>query len=119
MNPPSWHRIGVVTDNPRRGARCLTTPLGRVAVFRTADDRIFAMEDRCPHKNGPLSQGIVHDRAVACPLHNAVISLESGVMKGPDEGRVKTYAIRIDAQDQSIAISFDAVAAEPLVKAAE
>ncbi|MCQ0988801.1 nitrite reductase small subunit NirD [Jiella marina] len=119
MTTPAWYKIGLVTDIPKRGARCLNTPLGRVAVFRTADDRVFAMEDRCPHKGGPLSQGIVHDRSVTCPLHNAVISLESGEMKGPDEGTVKTFAIRIDAQSQTIEISFDAVAAEPFVEAAE
>ena len=91
-----WHRIGLVTDIPRRGARCVNSPVGRIAVFRTAEDRIFATEDRCPHKGGPLSEGIVHDSSVTCPLHNAVISLKSGEMRGPDEGRVRVFATRVD-----------------------
>ena len=91
-----WHRIGAVTDIPRRGARCVLTPFGRVAVFRTANDGIFATEDRCPHKGGPLSQGIVHDASVTCPLHNTVISLATGEVAGPDDGRVATIEVRVD-----------------------
>ena len=111
MNSP-WHRIGLVTDIPRRGARCVVTPIGRIAIFRTAEDRIFATEDRCPHKGGPLSQGIVHDSSVTCPLHNAVISLTSGEMRGPEEGRVRVYSIRVDPLTEIIELSLaDDVAA--------
>jgi len=67
-----------------------------IAVFRTADDHVFALEDRCPHRRGPLSQGIVHDGCVTCPLHNWVISLESGEAQGADEGSVATFPIRLD-----------------------
>ncbi|MCE7029003.1 nitrite reductase small subunit NirD [Jiella avicenniae] len=102
-----WHRIGLVTDIPRRGARCVDSPFGRIAVFRTAEDRIFATEDRCPHKGGPLSQGIVHDSSVTCPLHNAVISLQSGAMRGPDEGRVRVFATRVDPLTEVIELSLD------------
>ena len=69
------------------------------AVFRTADDRIFALEDKCPHRNGPLSQGIVHDGCVTCPLHNWVISLETGAAQGADEGRTASFPIRLDGRD--------------------
>ena len=62
------------------------TPQGKIAVFRTADDQVFALEDHCPHKGGPLSQGIVQATAVTCPLHNWVISLETGKALGADEG---------------------------------
>ncbi|WP_084507735.1 nitrite reductase small subunit NirD [Geminicoccus roseus] len=92
-----WIEIGSIGDIPRRGARCVMTPSGRVAVFRTADDRVFATEDRCPHKGGPLSQGIVHGAAVTCPLHNMVISLETGEAMGADEGRVPTIPVRVEA----------------------
>ena len=81
-----WSKIGSINDIPRRGARCVATPRGRIAVFRTADDQVFAIEDRCPHKGGPLSQGIVHGTSVTCPLHNWVISLETGKALGADEG---------------------------------
>ncbi|MBU1441801.1 nitrite reductase small subunit NirD [Aurantimonas sp. 22II-16-19i] len=114
----SWHRIGLLTDIPRRGARCVVTPLGRIAVFRTAEDRIFATEDRCPHKGGPLSEGIVHDSSVTCPLHNAVISLTSGEMRGPDEGRVRVFAVRVDPLTEVIELSLAEQVAE-LHEAAE
>ncbi len=93
-NPPRWLDVGFVRDIPRRGARQVDTPWLRVALFRTADDRVFALEDRCPHKQGPLSQGIVHGSAVTCPLHNWVIGLESGTVQGPDKGCVKTLPVR-------------------------
>ena len=74
-----WTHVGTVDDIPRRGARCVMTPHGRIGVFRTADDRIFAIENRCPHKGGPLTEGIVHGASVTCPLHNWVLSLETGL----------------------------------------
>lgn len=90
-----WVDIGCLEDVPRRGARCIKTPLGKIAVFRTADDRVFAIDDQCPHKGGPLSQGIVHGSAVTCPLHNWVFSLETGTAQGADEGAVRTYPLRL------------------------
>jgi nitrite reductase (NADH) small subunit len=92
----TWVTIGRLEDIPPRGARCVDTPEGRIAVFRTADNRVFAMEDSCPHKRGPLSQGIVHGTSVTCPLHNWVISLESGSAQGADVGQVRTMAVRND-----------------------
>ncbi len=90
-----WIEIGRLSDVPRRGARCVATPAGRVAVFRTASDELYAIEDRCPHKGGPLSQGIVHGAAVTCPLHNWVLSLKTGRAEGPDDGAVRTFALRL------------------------
>ncbi len=92
-----WIAIGQITEIPRRGARCVETPRGRVAVFRTGDDRIFAIDDRCPHRGGPLSQGIVHGTSVTCPLHNWVISLETGRAEGADEGCVHTVPLKVEA----------------------
>ncbi|SFV38654.1 nitrite reductase small subunit NirD [Hyphomicrobium facile] len=94
----SWVSIGSITDIPRRGARCVETPLGKIAVFRTAEDRVFAIEDHCPHKGGPLSQGIVHGTAVTCPLHNWVISLETGKALGADEGSVRAIPIKVEGE---------------------
>ena len=91
----SWIAIAMIGDIPRRGARCLKTPQGKIAVFRTHDDRVFAIEDHCPHMGGPLSQGIVHGAAVTCPLHNWVISLETGRALGADEGAAKTIPVRV------------------------
>lgn len=92
----SWIAIGKVSDVPLRGARCVVTPMGKIGVFRTAENDIYAMEDHCPHKGGPLTQGIVHGTSVTCPLHNWVIDLETGQALGADEGSVKTLPIRLD-----------------------
>jgi len=91
-----WIAIGQIIEIPRRGARCVETPRGRVAVFRTGDDRVFAIDDRCPHRGGPLSQGIVHGTSVTCPLHNWVISLETGRAEGADEGCVHTIPLKVE-----------------------
>ena len=92
-----WTDIGALTDIPERGARVVKTHMGCVAVFRTADDEVFAIDDACPHKGGPLSEGIVHGRSVTCPLHNMVLRLDTGLAQGADEGSVNTYAIRIES----------------------
>ena len=91
-----WLDIAALDDVPRRGGRILRLPQGCVAVFRTVDDQVFALEDRCPHKQGPLSQGIVHGAFVTCPLHNWVFDLNSGEAQGADEGKIDTYAIRVE-----------------------
>jgi nitrite reductase (NADH) small subunit len=89
--------IAALDDIPRQGARVVKTPDGCVAVFRTADDRVFALEDRCPHKGGPLSEGIVHGASVTCPLHAWVFDLNTGQAQGSDEGAVRVFAVRTEA----------------------
>lgn len=93
----TWIDIGSLEDIPQRGARVVKTAMGCVAVFRTARDEVFALSDRCPHKGGPLSEGIVHVKSVTCPLHNWVFSLETGQAQGADEGLVPTYPARVEA----------------------
>ncbi len=97
MMEKAWIDIGALADIPRQGARVVRTAKGCVAVFRTADDGVFALDDRCPHKGGPLSQGIVHGTSVTCPLHNLVIALPTGEAQGADEGRVRTYTLKVEA----------------------
>jgi len=92
----SWIDIGALSDIPQRGARVVKTLHGCVAVFRTHDDQVFAIDDRCPHKGGPLSEGIVHGHSVTCPLHGMVIGLTDGLAKGADEGAVATYPARVE-----------------------
>jgi nitrite reductase (NADH) small subunit len=94
--PEAWIDIGAAEDIPLRGARVVKTPHGCLAVFRTSEDEVFALDDSCPHKKGPLSQGIVHGRSVTCPLHNWVISLETGEAQGADEGRSRAWRVRIE-----------------------
>jgi nitrite reductase (NADH) small subunit len=95
VKDPNWVDIGALRDVPVRGARLVKTDAGCLAVFRTAEDRAYAINDRCPHKGGPLSQGIVHGNTVTCPLHNWVISLETGEAQGADKGHVKTIPLQI------------------------
>jgi nitrite reductase (NADH) small subunit len=91
-----WIELGSVTVIPLRGARCVNTPSGKIAVFRTAEDQVYAIENRCPHKGGPLSEGIVHGASVTCPLHNWVFDLATGEAQGADEGQVRTYPVKVD-----------------------
>jgi nitrite reductase (NADH) small subunit len=102
---PGWTRIGTLDDIPRLGCRVVQTKTGDIAVFRTADDRVFALHDRCPHKQGKLSQGIVHGTSVTCPLHNWIIGLDDGLAKDPDEGRVPTLAAKCEGPDIMLAVS--------------
>jgi len=92
---PDWRAVCRLDDIPRLGARRLERAgFVPVAVFRTGDDRIFALLDRCPHKGGPLSQGIVFEQRVACPLHNWSIGLADGCAAAPDQGCTPTVAVR-------------------------
>jgi nitrite reductase (NADH) small subunit len=83
-------------DIPRLGARVIRTGLGNVAVFRTAQDEVFALEDRCPHKGGPLSQGIVFGRRVSCPLHGWTVELADGCAVAPDRGCAKRFGVKVE-----------------------
>ena len=93
----NWIDIGAVSDIPLRGARKIKTPVGCVALFRTDMDEVFAAADRCPHKGGPLSEGIVHGQSVTCPLHNWVFDLNTGQAQGADSGSIAVYPVRIEA----------------------
>lgn len=92
----NWLDIGALDEIPRLGARVVRTTDGDIAVFRTADDDLFALRDRCPHKGGPLSQGIVHGRRVTCPLHNWNIELDCGRALAPDEGCSETFPVKLE-----------------------
>jgi nitrite reductase (NADH) small subunit len=98
-DPVAWTDVGAVTDIPLRGARRVPTPRGDIAIFRTGDGRVFALQDRCPHKGGPLSQGIVHGHAVACPLHNWSIDLASGEPRGADRGKGCAPVVALEVRD--------------------
>jgi nitrite reductase (NADH) small subunit len=92
----AWIDIGSAEDIPRFGARVVRVGGLGIAVSRTADDAYFALDDRCPHRGEPLSQGIVHGRKVTCPLHNFVIDLERGSAVARDEGCVRRHAVKAE-----------------------
>lgn len=94
-----WTDVGPVADVPLRGARRVPAPGGMVAIFRTGDGRVFALRDACPHKGGPLSQGIVHGHAVTCPLHNWQVDLATGEPLGADRGKGCAQALPVMVRD--------------------
>lgn len=100
-----WIDIAALDAIPQRGARLVKTVHGCVAVFRTGADEVYALDNACPHKKGPLADGIVHGAAVTCPLHNWVISLETGLVQGADEGQVATYPAKV--QDKRILLDVE------------
>ncbi len=92
-----WTVICRVDDIPVLGARRVARPGAcDVAVFRNGTGKVFALLDRCPHKGGPLSQGIVFGDSVACPLHNWTIGLADGCAQAPDEGCTTPFAVHVD-----------------------
>lgn len=92
-----WKSICKVEDIPMLGARRVRRAQGHeVAVFRNAENKVFALLDRCPHKGGPLSQGIVYGETVACPLHNWQISLSDGCAQAPDIGCAQRFTVRVE-----------------------
>ena len=93
----SWLDAGPLAAIPPRGARVIEAGGERIALFRTGDDRVFALRDRCPHRGGPLSQGIVHGARVTCPLHDWVIDLASGAATGADVGCTPVFRVRVEA----------------------
>jgi nitrite reductase (NADH) small subunit len=92
-----WKVICSVADIPVLGSRVVNRAVKPdVAIFRNSEDRIFALLDRCPHKGGPLSQGIVFGERVACPLHNWNIELQSGCAIAPDEGCTQKFSVKVE-----------------------
>jgi len=92
----AWLEICGLNDIPRRGCRVVRGVRGEIAVFRTAADEVFALDNRCPHKGGPLSEGIVHGKLVTCPLHNWVIGLVDGRATGADHGCTRSHGVRLE-----------------------
>lgn len=108
----TWIDVGADTDIPRRGARRLKGPQGEIAIFRTGDGQVFALMDACPHKGGPLSQGIVHGSAVTCPLHSWTIDLASGEPTGADRGKGCTPVVPLEVRDGRLLLGLPMVAVD-------
>ena len=102
-----WVEICEIDDIPVRGCRVVRTQHGQIAVFRTVEDEVFALEDRCPHKGGPLSEGILHGRQVTCPLHNWVIDLADGQATGADKGCARSFPVKLDGGRVFLSVRFN------------
>lgn len=110
-----WVSVGKLGDIPVLGSRRVFINKKRVALFRTRADKVFALLDQCPHAGGPLSDGIVHGSCVTCPLHNWVISLESGQAQGADSGTTETYQVRVEGDAVLLKTTPESVADLPPV----
>ena len=106
-----WTEIISLDEIPQLGARVLRTDTMDIALFRTATDQVFALKDSCPHKGGPLSQGIVHGTTVTCPLHNWKIDLGSGEALGPDEGCTNRFPVKVEDGKVYVSLSVEAAVA--------
>lgn len=92
----NWIRIAPLSEFPQLGARVVRHDGKEIAVFRNAGNDVFAMNDQCPHKGGPLSQGIVYGNTVTCPLHGMNICFDDGKALAPDKGCVGTYPVKVE-----------------------
>jgi nitrite reductase (NADH) small subunit len=92
----NWVKVAPLNEIPKLGSRVVRTKEIEIGVFRTEDDRVFAINNRCPHKGGPLSQGIVYGDKVACPLHSWKISLVDGKAEEPDVGETTCFNTKIE-----------------------
>ncbi len=104
----NWLDICSLDEINPLGSRVVAGPKGDIAIFRAADDQVFALDDRCPHKGGPLSQGLIYGKRVACPLHNWQIELESGEAVAPDQGCAHRHPVRVE--NGRVLLDLDSVA---------
>ncbi|HBO1214704.1 TPA: nitrite reductase small subunit NirD [Pseudomonas aeruginosa] len=104
----NWLDICALDEINPLGSRVVAGPKGDIAIFRAADDQVFALDDRCPHKGGPLSQGLIYGKRVACPLHNWQIELESGEAMAPDQGCAHRHPVRVE--NGRVLLGLDSVA---------
>ena len=93
---PTWRQICLLEDIPHLGSRVVRLAGEEIAVFRNAENAVFALHDKCPHRGGPLSQGIVAGKVVTCPLHGLKLGLEDGEAVAPDKGCARRFAVRVE-----------------------
>ena len=101
-----WKTICKVEDIPVLGSRRVAREgHTAVAVFRNSENKVFALLDRCPHKGGPLSQGIVFGESVACPLHNWTIGLDDGCARAPDVGCTQKFSVKLEGDQVQLSLN--------------
>lgn len=107
----NWINIGRLDEIPLQGARVVETSMGDIAIFRTKDNKVYALRDQCPHKGGPLSQGIVSGNRVSCPLHDWKIQLDTGLAVAPDEGCAATFEVKVENEEILLLLNTDVLQA--------
>jgi nitrite reductase (NADH) small subunit len=101
----NWKLICKLDDIPQLGSRVVRPAMGGdIAIFRNADDEVFALHDKCPHKGGPLSQGMVHGKRVTCPLHGWNIGLDDGQAVAPDVGSCGKFEVKVEGGEVFLAV---------------
>lgn len=101
----NWKQVATLEDIPPLGSRVVNTALGDIALFRTAENEVFALLDKCPHKGGHLSQGIVFGKKVACPMHNWHINFEDGSAVAPDVGCARNFPVKMEGSAVLISLA--------------
>ncbi len=94
----NWIEVGTINDIPAMGSRVIESEEGAIALFRNSEDKVFALRNKCPHKGGPLSDGLVAGRQVTCPLHSWTLELESGEAVAPDKGCARVFPVKVENQ---------------------
>ena len=93
----NWVYVASTGDILPGSARIFRKQDGKeISIFHLTDGRVLALRNRCPHKGGPLSEGIVSNHYVFCPLHDWKINLEDGQVQAPDTGCVKTFPVKVE-----------------------
>ncbi|GGP24550.1 nitrite reductase small subunit NirD [Silvimonas amylolytica] len=102
-----FQKICALHEIPSQGARVVNTDRQSqaIALFRTADDKVYALDDHCPHKGGALSHGLVFGGAVACPLHNFKVDLATGGAMAPEQGQVPCHTVEVRDGEVWLAVS--------------
>ncbi|MBI4755078.1 MAG: nitrite reductase small subunit NirD [Betaproteobacteria bacterium] len=104
----NWIEAGGLDDLPKPGGRKLRTPQGDIALFRTSADEVYALADKCPHRGGPLSQGMVYGQRVQCCMHGLNLDLASGKAVAPDQGCATSYPVKVEGGRVWIGLSLAA-----------
>jgi nitrite reductase (NADH) small subunit len=84
--------LGPIDQVPKGQGFCFIVGGEEVSVFRQRDGKIFATQNRCPHRQGPLSEGLVGSGVVICPFHAHKFDLVTG--RGPGQEQLKVYPVK-------------------------
>jgi nitrite reductase (NADH) small subunit len=93
--------LGPIQAIPEGEGRTFEVGSRQIAVFRAREGGVFATQARCPHRGGPLADGLLGAGTLICPLHSLKFDLRTGLSQS-GECSLQTYAVRIDANGQVV-----------------